>query len=225
MTSYKTLPIAAASFLMMSLAALTPGQASTETAVTVSALNMRAGPSTRYPVINVLTGNASVKVFGCTAAATWCDVGFGYKRGWVSARYLKIGYNNQLVVVTPAVSTSLGITVINFDDHHNGGHNGNHGSFNAFKVSGKNGKTVVGCTDKGCGAINIRPGTSGVTAAGCSEGTCKGVNVKKNRRGEIKVNKFSFGPGSGKSGSAGNSRGSREARNSGGSRKAGGRRG
>ncbi|MEP0582085.1 MAG: SH3 domain-containing protein, partial [Roseibium sp.] len=214
--TFKKIPMAAASFLMMSFAALTPSQASAETAVTVSDLNMRSGPGTRFSVVQVLDENTSVKVHGCTASATWCDVGYGYKRGWVSARYLNVKYNDRLVVVTPTVSAAIGISVIKFPNGHHGGHNGgqhgNHGVFNSFKVVGK---TAVGCTGKGCGAVNIRPGKTGVTVVGCSDGSCKGVNVKKNRRGKLKVKKFSFGRGADHSQKVAQSRnasGSREAK-------------
>lgn len=201
MKCFRSLPATAASFVLMSLAALTPGHAATETAITVSGLNMRAGPGTQYPVMTVLPGSSSVTVYGCTASANWCDVGFGYERGWVSARYLQIAYNDELVFLTPAVGTSVGITVIKYDDHHDGGHHGGgngdghnggsdnggqddgHGFFKFVRQFGKDGKIKVGVTDNaiiGAKVDENRRGKRTVTAVKCDKGGCNTVLKAEN---------------------------------------------
>lgn len=57
-------------------------------ALVTTDLNVRTGPSTRYPAIGVLPNGAIVDVVGCTAGYSWCRVNYGGLDGWASASYL-----------------------------------------------------------------------------------------------------------------------------------------
>jgi uncharacterized protein YraI len=78
------MPMAAA---LMAGTAL-PNTASAQDAVTTVDLNMRAGPSTAFPVVDVIPDSAPVDVHGCVDGYSWCDVTAAGSRGWVSASYL-----------------------------------------------------------------------------------------------------------------------------------------
>ena len=58
-------------------------------AVAVTDLNLRAGPSTDYPAVDVIGGGNDVHVFGCLSNRSWCDVGYNGIRGWASSNYLE----------------------------------------------------------------------------------------------------------------------------------------
>lgn len=62
-------------------------------------LNVRAGPSTRFPSLGVLPEGAPIHVFGCTRGYRWCDVQAGGRRGWVSAAYIEMDYEARRVRV------------------------------------------------------------------------------------------------------------------------------
>lgn len=58
-------------------------------AAATSALNVRTGPGTNYPVVAALSRNQVVQVGQCNSANTWCQVSAANIRGWASARYLR----------------------------------------------------------------------------------------------------------------------------------------
>jgi uncharacterized protein YraI len=90
-----TIPLAAAFAAMIA----GPTIAAAQDAVTSVALNMRAGPSTEFPVVDVLPDGAAVDVHGCINGYRWCDVTWRDARGWVSASYLQYSYQNRYVPV------------------------------------------------------------------------------------------------------------------------------
>ena len=47
-------------------------------------MNLRAGPDRSFPLLSWLQGGTPVTVFGCLNGWHWCDVAFGFNRGWVS---------------------------------------------------------------------------------------------------------------------------------------------
>ncbi|MEW5421997.1 SH3 domain-containing protein [Amorphus sp. 3PC139-8] len=73
------------------------------TAIATANVNMRAGPSTSYPVVRIVPAGANVASYGCVADYSWCDVGYGGARGWVSASYLTTVVRGATVVVSPTV--------------------------------------------------------------------------------------------------------------------------
>ena len=58
-----------------------------EEAIATTNLNVREGPGTRYPVIDVLRNGQSVIVTSCRGG--WCSVNQSGPSGWVSERYLR----------------------------------------------------------------------------------------------------------------------------------------
>ncbi|MGO7395276.1 SH3 domain-containing protein [Rhizobium ruizarguesonis] len=96
-------------FAMVSMAA------AATVAVATGNVNLRAGPSTGYPVVVVVPVGARIVTHGCLPGYTWCDIGFASYRGWVSARYVQVVYNGAPVVLSPAVATTVGVTVVAFN--------------------------------------------------------------------------------------------------------------
>jgi uncharacterized protein YraI len=63
-------------------------------------VNMRVGPGKGYARIATVPKGAPLHVHGCTASR-WCDVTFGYTRGWVFGRF--IGASPYGVALAPQV--------------------------------------------------------------------------------------------------------------------------
>lgn len=103
----------AAGALVLALALPTAALAAAP-AVTVGAVNLRAGPSTGYPVVTVVPAGTAILTHGCLADYGWCDVGIGPVRGWMSARWIVVSRAGATVVLTPAVATTIGIGVVTF---------------------------------------------------------------------------------------------------------------
>jgi uncharacterized protein YraI len=76
-------------------------------------VNMRAGPSTGFPVVTTIPDGARVNIHGCVAGYGWCDVGWGGARGWVSGAYLQFIYNDRRVLV-PYYAPRIGLPIIAF---------------------------------------------------------------------------------------------------------------
>jgi uncharacterized protein YraI len=113
----------AAAALVAALAA--PTIASAATGFVTTNLNVRAGPGTQYPAVTVFPAGARVNVIGCTSGPGWCDVQGGGVRGWVSASYLDLAYDNRRVRA-PAYVSRIGVPTITFsigsywDNHYRG---------------------------------------------------------------------------------------------------------
>ncbi|WP_245944947.1 SH3 domain-containing protein [Pelagibacterium lacus] len=58
-------------------------------AAATTALNVRTGPGTSYPVVGALSANQVVNVSECNASGSWCRVEAANIRGWASASYLR----------------------------------------------------------------------------------------------------------------------------------------
>ncbi|MFD1745176.1 SH3 domain-containing protein [Rhizobium helianthi] len=78
-------------------------------------VNMRSGPSTRYPAVVVIPAGAPITINGCLNNVNWCDVTFARGRGWVSGSYIQATYRQNRVYVAPNYYRSLGIPTITFD--------------------------------------------------------------------------------------------------------------
>ena len=77
------------------------------------AVNLRAGPGVTYPQVVVVPAGAPVEIIGCLPGFTWCDVGFGEVRGWVSARYLQ-SLDEDRRVPFPEYAPRAGVPVVGF---------------------------------------------------------------------------------------------------------------
>lgn len=78
-------------------------------------VNMRSGPSTRYPAVTVIPVGTPVEIHGCLADLPWCDVSFYRGRGWVAGRYVQAEYRNDRVYVEPRYYGNLGIPTVTFE--------------------------------------------------------------------------------------------------------------
>ena len=103
---FKCIAIGAA-FFMPALAQAAEGFATAN-------VNMRAGPSTNFPVITVIPDGRSVEIHGCLSDRPWCDVSFFGNRGWVSGHYVQASYRSRRVRVEPDYYRSLGIPSVVF---------------------------------------------------------------------------------------------------------------
>ncbi|HET7714588.1 MAG TPA: SH3 domain-containing protein [Bauldia sp.] len=75
--------------ILTALAAGLLTAAAAEAAYTTGAVNLRAGPGTRYPVITTAPPGAFVRVRNC--GGSWCKVNYRGIAGWMSASYISDG--------------------------------------------------------------------------------------------------------------------------------------
>lgn len=99
---------AAAAFLL-------PAAAQAAEGFSTANVNMRSGPSTRYPAVTVIPVGTPLEIHGCLADLPWCDVSFYDGRGWVAGRYVQAQYQQRRVYVEPDYYGSLGIPLVTFD--------------------------------------------------------------------------------------------------------------
>ncbi|WP_419914417.1 SH3 domain-containing protein [Hoeflea sp.] len=100
-------------FALVALVA-SPARAASPASVTVD-LNLRAGPSTQYPVVTVVPQSAPVTMHGCNANVTCCDISYSSYRGWASANYIRVSSGGTQTVVTPAVVATIGIATVAYN--------------------------------------------------------------------------------------------------------------
>jgi uncharacterized protein YraI len=85
----------------------------TTQAFTTAAVNLRAGPDRSFPLVSWLQGGAPVTVFGCLNGWHWCDVAFGFNRGWVYGRFLALPFNGQQVLIMNS-GPRFGVPMVTF---------------------------------------------------------------------------------------------------------------
>lgn len=76
--------------------------------------NVRAGPSTQYPVVARVRGGVEILVFGCLSDRAWCDVQVYDTRGWMSSRRLEFVYAGSRVLV-PEYYAYFSAPIVRFD--------------------------------------------------------------------------------------------------------------
>ena len=74
-----------------------------QTAVTLRAVNVRAGPDQVFPLVTSLQPTTQVHVFGCTTGWQWCDIAAGRVRGWVHSRYLTNMFRERIPIIAFSV--------------------------------------------------------------------------------------------------------------------------
>lgn len=96
----------------LALAAPTPtpaaGDAQVATVVPPDGLNLRAGPTTSFPVLATMPGGARVQVIGRPTADGWYPVRYADKVGWADGAYLAFGG------ATPTSAASAGTSAGRF---------------------------------------------------------------------------------------------------------------
>lgn len=75
-------------------------------------LNIRSGPSERFPAVGVLGAGTSLTIHGCLPRYTWCDVSASGLRGWASGAYIQILDGEERVYVP---SRPREVPVISFE--------------------------------------------------------------------------------------------------------------
>lgn len=94
---------------------LLPAAAQAAEGFATANVNMRSGPSTRYPAVTVIPVGTPVEIHGCLADTPWCDVSFYNGRGWVAGRYVQAQYQQRRVYVEPDYYGTLGIPLVTFE--------------------------------------------------------------------------------------------------------------
>ena len=115
----------AASLALAGILAITAGANAASRAFATTDVNLRAGPSTDYPAVNVVGAGDNVQVFGCLSTRAWCDVGYDGQRGWMSSSYLADDFRVRRYTGTriverinaPIISFSVGRY---WDNHYRG---------------------------------------------------------------------------------------------------------
>jgi len=85
------------------LLCMLPIPALAQSAFTVQAVNVRAGPDRAFPLVSWLPGGTPVNVIGCTNGWRWCDVIARGTRGWVYSRYLSSFVRGRAPIITFSV--------------------------------------------------------------------------------------------------------------------------
>lgn len=184
--------------LFLSLMPL-PASAATP-AVAVASVNMRAGPSVRYPVVVTLPSRAALEVYGCVADSSWCDISWGPSRGWVAANYVQVFYRGASVVVTPAIAPVVGISIIAFNQAYWNAHYVGrpwYGEYNAYYRPGlygapdpyPAGRAVAGhCGNGYCSGASVTAGPYGggrAAVGSCGNGSCSGASAIRGPGGNV----------------------------------------
>ncbi|QRN52482.1 SH3 domain-containing protein [Dyella caseinilytica] len=99
--------------VLVALMMMAPAAAFAADGYVITNVNMRAGPDSQYPAIQVLPVNTWVSVQGCTTGWAWCDVISGPNRGWVAGTYIAYMYNSQPVYVAD-YGSQIGIPIVSF---------------------------------------------------------------------------------------------------------------
>ncbi|HEY7111602.1 MAG TPA: SH3 domain-containing protein [Thermoanaerobaculia bacterium] len=101
--------------LLACLAALAVSStvARAQTAITRKTVNLRAGPSVDYPVVNRIAPGVPVQIVGCVDDWTWCDANVGPDRGWIYAGNLYYPYQGSQVIVR-SYGPTIGLPIVTF---------------------------------------------------------------------------------------------------------------
>lgn len=95
------------------LLALMPGVSLAQLAFTTGVLDLFAGPDRRYPVVVRMPPGAPVRIGGCIAGWSWCDVEYAGARGWAYGPGLSYTYGGARVPFY-TYAPRLGIPIVTF---------------------------------------------------------------------------------------------------------------
>jgi uncharacterized protein YraI len=103
-------------FLLIAFLLAMPLAASAQQAFTIRDTEVFAGPSSEFPPVAVLRANSGVRIAGCLADWSWCDIIVSNLRGWVYAGDLVVPYQNDRVAVVD-YGPQLGFAIVAFSLH------------------------------------------------------------------------------------------------------------
>jgi uncharacterized protein YraI len=106
--------LVSASTLLLLIAFTGEGRAQALAGYSGVNLNIRSGPSARFPAVGRLAAGSSLAIHGCVARYTWCDVSASNVRGWVSGAYIQFVHETRRVYV-PAYAEQAQIPVVTFN--------------------------------------------------------------------------------------------------------------
>jgi uncharacterized protein YraI len=91
-----------------------PGMAlASSFAIATHNVNVRAGPDTGYPVVDVARAGDQIYVFGCLEYRSWCDVDYDGLRGWINSNYLAF-YDRGRRYVGPDAMYRMSAPIVTF---------------------------------------------------------------------------------------------------------------
>jgi len=99
--------------LVLAVLLASPAAALAAPGVITTSVNLRAGPSVEFPVVNRLPKGVPVEVHGCIRQELWCDVSWQRERGWVAAQYLDYLYDGRYVDL-PSYVVAADVPVVSF---------------------------------------------------------------------------------------------------------------
>jgi uncharacterized protein YraI len=103
----------AGSLMLVFATAAFPALARAAAGYVTGNVNLRAGPDTSYPLIDLIPAGTGVNVQGCTDGWEWCDVIVSGNRGWVAGNYIEYVYQDQPVLL-PSYGAQIGIPIVSF---------------------------------------------------------------------------------------------------------------
>jgi uncharacterized protein YraI len=103
-------------FFLIAFLLAAPLAASGQQAFTIRDTEVFAGPSSEFPPVAVLRANAGVRIAGCLADWSWCDIIVSDLRGWVYAGDIVVPYQNDRVAVVD-YGPQLGFAIVTFSLH------------------------------------------------------------------------------------------------------------
>ncbi|WP_295559660.1 SH3 domain-containing protein [uncultured Hyphomicrobium sp.] len=77
-------------------------------------VNMRAGPDTEFPSVEIIPEGTSLEIAGCLDDESWCDVIAGGNRGWVFSEYLAFERGGSYVLLPDIGLSALRIPEVKF---------------------------------------------------------------------------------------------------------------
>ncbi|WP_245448196.1 SH3 domain-containing protein [Bradyrhizobium nitroreducens] len=77
-------------------------------------LNIRSGPSVRFPAVGMLGAGSGLVIHGCLDRYAWCDVSASGMRGWASGAHIQFVHDERRVYV-PAYAAQVEIPIVTFN--------------------------------------------------------------------------------------------------------------
>lgn len=109
--------LATALATLVSLAVVPASAQAQQMAYVSKEVNLRAGPSSDYPVVAILGAGVTITVEGCLSDYRWCDVSVGPNRGWLYAGNIVYPYQGENVPLL-TYGSAIGIGVVVFSIGH-----------------------------------------------------------------------------------------------------------